>query len=505
MTFTAAFSGDAFFRHGGEEEPFSKIDSEEEEDDNQIDKYLIDEQLSPIIQQIHKIDGGQEEGFDKIDAEEVEEVEMEIEEQEGDNQADQDLVGESLNRVSEKIHQSDDNSSMDCSSMDSARNDHHNPHTPTVVVSEADAASKLVVPREDSSMGNRSVNAQLCKAPDEIGINHYKKQDVSGGDMIATISNRAYLEGMADRKRLIEPVNYKLDATQIAKSSSPPELTDSNKRPAIICSFFAKGWCIKGKSCRFLHIRDGIVSESKESVAVSAQQKCERPLGKDSSLAEDLASIDGEILKQKNEVSGLLKGGPGFRAFLGHETWPISSVGQQLLSSSTSCKRDPSQIQKCFDSDPVYHASETSYFQRYSLPSSGSGLQNHPKTKQSSENKNMSFGSWEPSIPFRPSHIITQRILSNGKRFDATHDSSEKTHMRDKISQCGQEASGESNNVYGNAHSKEIQKDSSKIQSVNAETTAERLKSRLLTGKESSLNSVQSRNIVGADLVDDNS
>lgn len=38
--------------------------------------------------------------------------------------------------------------------------------------------------------------------------------------------------------------------------SPSAEIQDGNKRPAIICSFFAKGWCIRGTSCRFLHIKD---------------------------------------------------------------------------------------------------------------------------------------------------------------------------------------------------------------------------------------------------------
>ncbi|XP_037492457.1 protein FRIGIDA-ESSENTIAL 1 isoform X4 [Jatropha curcas] len=33
------------------------------------------------------------------------------------------------------------------------------------------------------------------------------------------------------------------------------EFKDQNKRPAVICDFFAKGWCIRGSSCRFLHIK----------------------------------------------------------------------------------------------------------------------------------------------------------------------------------------------------------------------------------------------------------
>ncbi|KAL5772369.1 hypothetical protein ACOSQ2_012293 [Xanthoceras sorbifolium] len=36
------------------------------------------------------------------------------------------------------------------------------------------------------------------------------------------------------------------------------ENDNRNKRPATICDFFAKGWCIKGSSCKFLHVKDDV-------------------------------------------------------------------------------------------------------------------------------------------------------------------------------------------------------------------------------------------------------
>ncbi|RWR73021.1 zinc finger CCCH domain-containing protein 36-like protein isoform X1 [Cinnamomum micranthum f. kanehirae] len=35
------------------------------------------------------------------------------------------------------------------------------------------------------------------------------------------------------------------------------ELDNTSKRPAILCDFFARGWCIKGSSCKFLHQKPG--------------------------------------------------------------------------------------------------------------------------------------------------------------------------------------------------------------------------------------------------------
>jgi len=50
------------------------------------------------------------------------------------------------------------------------------------------------------------------------------------------------------------------------RSLSPLDEPDANKRSAVICDFFAKGWCIKGNACKFLHI--------KEDVSITSQ-KCE--------------------------------------------------------------------------------------------------------------------------------------------------------------------------------------------------------------------------------------
>lgn len=55
----------------------------------------------------------------------------------------------------------------------------------------------------------------------------------------------------------------------------PPgaEIKDVDKRPAVICDFFTKGWCIKGNSCRFIHLKDDANNTSqqpKEDAAAAA-------------------------------------------------------------------------------------------------------------------------------------------------------------------------------------------------------------------------------------------
>ena len=58
--------------------------------------------------------------------------------------------------------------------------------------------------------------------------------------------------------------------------SPATEVNEQNKRPAIICDFFAKGWCIKGNSCRFRHIKDHMsVSDQQKETSVAAYPKTE--------------------------------------------------------------------------------------------------------------------------------------------------------------------------------------------------------------------------------------
>ncbi|CAI9760184.1 unnamed protein product [Fraxinus pennsylvanica] len=96
--------------------------------------------------------------------------------------------------------------------------------------------------------------------------------------------------------------------------SSNIELTGGIKRQRIACEFHAKGWCIKGNTCRFLHIKEGAVDAS-----------------------------------------------------TGHLT-------------------------------------------------------------------RTSFDDWEPSVPFRPSHFITQKLLSQANLHDPVRDSIEPTKVRDGVS-----------------------------------------------------------------------
>ncbi|KAL2931831.1 Protein FRIGIDA-ESSENTIAL 1 [Bienertia sinuspersici] len=53
-------------------------------------------------------------------------------------------------------------------------------------------------------------------------------------------------------------VDQKESRVRLRSSSPVAESQELSKKPAIICEFFAKGWCIKGSSCRFLHERERV-------------------------------------------------------------------------------------------------------------------------------------------------------------------------------------------------------------------------------------------------------
>lgn len=80
----------------------------------------------------------------------------------------------------------------------------------------------------------------------------------------------------------------RLVVPQIRPRSLSPvaELNNGNKRPASICDFFAKGWCIKGNSCRFLHIKDdgNITSPKPEGDIAALAEKSELQAGGGNSI-----------------------------------------------------------------------------------------------------------------------------------------------------------------------------------------------------------------------------
>ncbi|XP_024031052.1 protein FRIGIDA-ESSENTIAL 1 [Morus notabilis] len=100
----------------------------------------------------------------------------------------------------------------------------------TSILSSADGKEMVAAMQMNSFFGRKDV-------PHSHG--ETKQMDMQSGDDRTEIASRLASSGIETR------------------SLTPgTEIKDQNKRPAIICDFYAKGWCIKGSSCRFLHVKD---------------------------------------------------------------------------------------------------------------------------------------------------------------------------------------------------------------------------------------------------------
>ncbi|GAB4831169.1 hsp70 nucleotide exchange factor fes1, variant 2 [Ancistrocladus abbreviatus] len=70
----------------------------------------------------------------------------------------------------------------------------------------------------------------------------------------------------------LNPKALRSSVPQVKPSALSPsaDYKDVNKRPAMLCDFFAKGWCIKGSSCRFIHKRDHVSNSSQKLGVIEA-------------------------------------------------------------------------------------------------------------------------------------------------------------------------------------------------------------------------------------------
>eukprot|EP00257_Ricinus_communis_P013119 XP_015570486.1 uncharacterized protein LOC8258441 isoform X3 [Ricinus communis] len=160
------------------------------------------------------------------------------------------------------------------------------------------------------------------------------------------------------------------------RSLSPSsELKDPYKRPAVVCDFFAKGWCIRGSSCMFLHVND----------------KADNAKGQ---LEGDAAATDFSKGDQFSEERSLaLKDGEIGRLHQLDDKHTSSSLQREDLSRRVH----PDTLQFPSSKDPLHYAEHKA---------------------------EISSNDWEPSTPFRPSFLLTPTIASSpGSQYDPLRDS----------------------------------------------------------------------------------
>ncbi|XP_010549345.1 PREDICTED: protein FRIGIDA-ESSENTIAL 1-like isoform X2 [Tarenaya hassleriana] len=203
------------------------------------------------------------------------------------------------------------------------------------------------------------------------------------------------------------------------------------KRAEIACEFFAKGWCIRGKSCRFLHVKDTLNNTSRQqggnNLAGSSEARpCEERTTSDNrvrgiacqsrvvSYNEHIGFISSskdmgrERLKQNVGADGLEN-----RSLVcnnGKPSNPRSSFIHEhrySASSGNSFHASPSGAQRQFENKNKFYGLGTLLgFQGLSVSS-----RQDPEGETANKKAKISSNDWEPSEPFRPSFTIPSSIL----------------------------------------------------------------------------------------------
>ncbi|CAM9000740.1 unnamed protein product [Rhodiola kirilowii] len=362
------------------------------------------------------------------------------------------------------VHGSDiDGTVVDSIQENTALNSHHEVSFKT----GADAlSSRTVVAESLKSLSSRRTDKMLNNEPN---------QDDGGRYMNLDLKNCTTQEPSS------------MVATSIKKRSSSPctELMDRNKRPAVICDYYAKGWCIKGNSCRFLHVKENKDNinkqQGKDPASANGQNQVGEGIGDETKHTFPEQHAESHIRKLNNNL-----GYSSVDSRFLHSLRP--EFGCELVASSSvfSSRSRPSSIvsvteaidyrrsQQLF-SDPLQsianryikqhlHPSSATdmYTSRYISPVNGSSnsiisLNSNPfdvpKVLSGTIDFNASSKSlgsraqrdplnshgvtlkaemykWEPSKPFRPSYYFSiPSLTSPGSMYDPLRDSIEQTSL----------------------------------------------------------------------------
>ncbi|GAU23623.1 hypothetical protein TSUD_386120, partial [Trifolium subterraneum] len=260
----------------------------------------------------------------------------------------------------------------------------------------------------------------------------------------------------------MEPrVDVKQKQSRTRSLSPSAEIKDGNKRPAITCAFFAQGWCIRGSSCSFLHIKDSVnnTDQGVEGNLVTAHQKRELKLEKgvkenvdrsrtndgeaspswhssrekekfpmrDSLFPENRSAFNTSNNYFGSNLSSFSSREEGMAAIRNHHMYRGYTSREDFSSSLGASAWDS---QKVLNSEKEYHAHKSTF-------SSGwedlhlVGSSKVPPHANGYKQKTGSY-DWEPSVPFRPSFFITSmNVSSPGDLYDPLRDSIEIPNIGD--------------------------------------------------------------------------
>ncbi|KAK1420109.1 hypothetical protein QVD17_21445 [Tagetes erecta] len=213
-----------------------------------------------------------------------------------------------------------------------------------------------------------------------------------------------------------------VDAPLIRPRSLSPakDISEGNKRPALVCDFFAKGWCIKGTSCRFRHIKEpaiNVVDQQNEPEKSQSQDEGVREGTGRSSLATSATAP--KLIACSSELKSVLqKDKPNL------VTSPLvnESVSNLFMGPNTHRSNWASYAPKMEEfSGKGYHFG----LHDHRINSSYHGTV-WPRASNfwKSDSKFSSY-DWEPSKPFRSQFLLSQGISAPEIQYDPIRDSIE--------------------------------------------------------------------------------
>ncbi|KAK4271586.1 hypothetical protein QN277_020260 [Acacia crassicarpa] len=286
------------------------------------------------------------------------------------------------------------------------------------IKSSSDAGKDVAtdIQRKGCSVENACISTQNS-------MNKIKQSDTHSGDEMKQMTSRFTSPDMRTR------------------SLSPPAgMKDINKRPAIICSFFAKGWCIKGSSCRFLHIKDNVNNTGQQAEGDMFSTNCKRERQSEEGLrghAETSGMPDARVPLAASLVSSSLhssefsvkeiiqdeqEASPSQRPSQDKQKFPLLS--KENLSSKNhvlSIGRDSSTSRDVSipENRSIFNASNN-YFSRNlsSYPSFVEGLA-PIENRYASQASAPSSYSISSNLSVGASTLDAQKLLKSGKEYHA--------------------------------------------------------------------------------------
>ncbi|KAI3823941.1 hypothetical protein L1987_05387 [Smallanthus sonchifolius] len=217
------------------------------------------------------------------------------------------------------------------------------------------------------------------------------------------------------------------------------EIKEGNKRPAVMCKLFAKGWCSRGTSCRFCHINDttnvgdkenktqksdeGVHEGTRSNPAVSAATviTCSseiQPTSQKENPATNFSYLDTDNDNPPVNAVNLLHGRLS-NPFIG-----LPNIqGRNWVSYATEMQEIGGKGYHSHDYNSSYHS--------LICPRTSTLLSSSLK----SDSKFSSY-DWEPSKPFRSAFLISQGISTPEIQYDPIRESIEPPPKLSKLSSC---------------------------------------------------------------------